>query len=82
MNNRIAKDSFISRDLKPRDFPNGFPDFPHVIDRGIVRAKCPKCGRITSIRVCYGCKELMCEECLIEHQIGCLHKKGIEYGRR
>jgi hypothetical protein len=57
-------------DRKPRDIP-----YPYILDGTAIRAKCPKCGRITSIRVCYGCKELMCEECLLEHQIVCLHKE-------
>jgi hypothetical protein len=57
---------------KPRD---KFPNYPFIINNNnYIEAKCPKCGRITSIRTCYGCKELMCEECLIEHQIICLHK--------
>ena len=55
----------------PRDNPYGIP---YTIDRGIPRAKCPKCGRITTIRTCYGCRELMCQDCLTEHQIICLHK--------
>jgi hypothetical protein len=69
--------SLIAKDRLPKDFP--FPEdmpFPPWIirDRGTLRAKCPKCGRITSVRVCYGCQELMCEDCLKEHQIICLHK--------
>ena len=53
--------------------PNPWP-FPFPTDFSGLHAKCPKCGRITTLRVCYGCKEVMCEECLIEHQISCLHK--------
>lgn len=68
---------FRHRDRIPREpqWPNSL-NIPFVIDRGAIRAKCPKCGRITSIRTCYGCKELMCEDCLKEHQIVCLRRGG------
>lgn len=65
----------IEKSLRPKILGEPIPDWvPHTQYGNIIMAKCPKCGRITSIRVCYGCKELMCEECLIEHQIVCLHK--------
>ena len=51
-------------------------------DSSGVFAKCPKCQRVTSIRVCYGCKELMCEECLLEHQIICLRKQEAKDGNK
>ena len=57
---------------------NKHPDFPVpggiLTEQNGVFAKCPKCNLITSIRVCYGCKELMCQECLTEHQVRCLKK--------
>lgn len=68
---RIEKQS-----LRPKISGEPIPDWiPHTIHNvtGIF-AKCPNCNRITAIRVCYGCKELMCENCLAEHQINCLHK--------
>jgi hypothetical protein len=61
---------------KPKEWPYN-PDKlpPWLVDTGKgIFAKCPKCGKITTIRTCYGCKELMCEECLTEHQITCLRK--------
>ena len=54
----------------------GWPHLPpYLTTKDGLFAKCPKCGRITSIRVCYGCKELMCNECLTEHQITCLREE-------
>jgi len=50
------------------------PAFLPTTEDGL-QAKCPLCGRITSIRICYGCKALMCEECLTEHQVKCLHQE-------
>ena len=51
---------------------------PFLSDMGMgILAKCPKCQKITSIRTCYGCKELMCEECLLEHQVKCLRVKNV-----
>lgn len=37
---------------------------PHVMGR------C-KCERITQLRSCYNCHELMCLECLAEHGVEC-----------
>lgn len=78
MENSFRERDYTPLTLRRRDKncpPDIIPNFPHVNDWGVIRAKCPKCGRITSIRVCYGCKELMCEDCLIEHQVVCLHKE-------
>lgn len=63
--------NFRAKDPNPFD---RMPRLPSILDYSGIFAKCPKCGRITNIRTCYGCKELMCEDCLIEHQIICLHK--------
>jgi len=70
--------SFVSKDRidpwrgrVPKQFPFPFP-IPTTSDG--VFAKCPKCNRIKSLRVCYGCQEIMCENCLTEHQIACLRK--------
>ena len=59
------------------------PGLPHTLpDRhGNIFAVCPKCRRVKNIRICYGCRQLMCEDCLTEHQVGCLYKEcpGINY---
>lgn len=58
----------------PKESPSKLPPWLTNSPNGIF-AKCPKCQRITTIRTCYGCKELMCEDCLTEHQIVCLRKE-------
>jgi hypothetical protein len=72
INNLVPKDYRIPKDSREK---NPYP-FPVIIPttKDKIHAKCPKCNRITNIRICYGCKELMCEECLKEHQIGCFAK--------
>ena len=37
--------------------------------------KCPKCLRIKTLRICHGCRAVMCMNCLSEHQINCLRKE-------
>lgn len=73
MESRIPKQELVR---KYPDEPGS--NYPHVISKDTVMAKCPKCGRITEIRTCYGCKGLMCYDCLTEHQVGCsqLKKEG------
>jgi hypothetical protein len=50
-------------DILSKRFPLGVPL--------VIRARCPSCNKIGSIRVCYGCQRLMCTDCLGEHQVGC-----------
>lgn len=63
--------------LRPKTFPWEHPTEPlppwAYEWRNGIWAKCPKCNRVTTLRICYGCKEIMCEVCLKEHQIICLH---------
>jgi len=78
MNEFKDRDYLVARDRTLRDFPDDtLPNFPFIFNgkRNYFEAKCPKCGRITTIRTCYGCKELMCLDCLTEHQMICLHKE-------
>lgn len=64
----------IAKQRIPRDRTDYPPGWPHIpIPHIGVFAKCPKCGRITSLRICYTCKEIMCYECLTEHTL--LHTK-------
>lgn len=70
---RIPKGFRSKRPWEPSR-PGDLPDFPHVIFKDAVWAKCPLCGTVRTLRVCYGCKAIMCEECLPEHQIVCLHR--------
>lgn len=58
----------------PKTPPNKLPSWLCDTGAGIF-AKCPQCKTITTLRVCYGCKEVMCESCLSEHQIKCLRKE-------
>ncbi len=53
--------------------PN-FPRFPLGIPV-VISALCPYCNKYGEVKVCYGCKRIMCVDCLTEHQVGCLHKK-------
>lgn len=73
--NRFIGKELVHRDRIPKEPPWNLP-WPIPTTKNGVFAKCPKCGRITSIRTCYGCKELMCEDCLLEHQITCLRKEA------
>lgn len=69
-------DGFAPKELISKDRtipPIGWPPIP--TDRTGMFARCPSCGRIKSLRICYSCKNVMCYSCLIEHQITCL-KKG------
>lgn len=43
-----------------------------TVVQGFPQARCPKCGRITSLRTCYGCLNVMCQECLDEHGGSCI----------
>jgi hypothetical protein len=49
--------------------------FPTIVFKDRIWAICPLCNRLTTLRTCYGCHKIMCEDCLIEHQMTCLHKK-------
>ncbi len=64
----------VEKQLRPKysDEPTK-PTFPYIIVNGITTARCPKCGRLIELRVCQVCQNVMCYDCLIEHQIGCLH---------
>jgi hypothetical protein len=72
MQNLIPKDTW--QDRIPKTNPCGITVITQHSKQ--VFAKCPKCGRIRNLRVC-GCKDIMCENCLVEHQINCLRKEEI-----
>ncbi len=73
MSQNIIKE-LVHKDNSFERIPKTNPSMGVPLDWSGQFAKCPKCGRITNIRVCFGCKGLMCEECLPEHQLVCLRK--------
>jgi hypothetical protein len=70
--------SRIAKQLRPK-YPAEptSPTFPYILSGNQIVARCPKCGRLIELRVCQSCQNVMCYDCLIEHQIGCLDKDSI-----
>lgn len=69
----VARSKCLGCNLEcPRDPLHNSPlrRMPYMIPFQLV-AVCPSCGKVTTIQVCYGCKRLMCNECLLEHRVGC-----------
>jgi len=72
-----------NRDFLPRNIPYGRiprggpgPAFPYIESGpGFYQAVCPQCKKVTTIRTCQSCRQLMCEECLMEHEGECLKTK-------
>ncbi len=62
MNERIEKHSLRAKlPFEPGYIPP-YP-FPTIVFKDRIWAICPLCNRLTTLRTCYSCKVIMCEDC-------------------